>query len=105
MKKKFGALSLKLTFTENDIEWTSVEELVWFGEEGRFWAQKIFEVILYFAKKHNATLNCFLALRQNQLGPSARFFVVDTCENCLEQLKNEVFFGVKTDDSPGNLTL
>ena len=99
MRQRYKVMTLKLHFKVNDTRWTTEEEFEMLAEEGRFWSEKIFDAILFFAKKCKATLGSYLENKVNWLSDSSD--VVDTCERCLERLRPEVFFSEEATASSG----
>ena len=84
----------------------TAEELEMFSEEGRFWAEKIFDAILFLARRCEATLGSFLENNANGLDYTYKVVdVVDTCERCLECLRPEVFFNEEASALPGTTQL
>ena len=83
----------RLHFNSSNAKWITQEELEMFTEEGRFWAEKIFDAINFLARKHERTFGSFLGNNSNELAYTYEVAdVVDTCERCLERLRPEVFF-------------
>ena len=102
MKERFGVQRQRLDFKGNHTKWMNEEELEMFAEEGRFWAEKIFDAIQFFARRWKRTLGSFLEDDYNKLRNTYEVVdVVDTCERCLERLRPEVFFNKEATASQG----
>ena len=83
----------KLLFKGKDTKWTTEEDLEIHAEEGRCWAQMIFDAILFMARSCRKLPGSVLDNISDDLEETSMMLdVMDTCERCLERLRPEVFF-------------
>ena len=93
MKERYSELRQKLCYKTDPPSWLTGNDLTIYAEKGRFWAEKIFDAILFLAKRHHCTFNSFLDRGFfTILGRFDEFDIIDTCDICLERLRPEVFF-------------
>ena len=93
MKERYDELRQKLHFRTDPPRWLTENDLTEYAEKGRFWAEKIFDAILFLAKTHHWKFSGFLGKQFFEyLGRFDEFDIIDICEICLERLRPEVFF-------------
>ena len=102
MFEKYGAMKQRLHFKSNNTKWTKMEDLEIFSEQARFWAERIFHTIQFFARKYQIALTSFFKNETTDLDKVHKVIdVLDTCERCLDRLRPENFFNGGATSSSG----